>query len=44
MKLLKPKVDKVLSLVEEAAIEEAVQQLQLEKLPIKVKKGFHTEK
>lgn len=31
MKLLKPKVDKVLSLVEEAAIEEAVQQLQLEK-------------
>ncbi len=31
MTLLKPKVDKVLSLVEEAAIEEAVQQLQLEK-------------
>lgn len=29
--MLKPKVDKVLSLVEEAAIEEAVQQLQLEK-------------
>ena len=31
MKLLKPKVDKVLSLVEEAAIEEAVKQLQIEK-------------
>lgn len=32
MTLLKPKVDKVLSLVEEAEIEEAVKQLQLEKM------------
>ena len=33
MTLLKPKVDKILALVEEAAIEEAVQQLQIEKMP-----------
>lgn len=33
MTLLKPKVDKILALVEEAAIEEAVQQLQIEKTP-----------
>lgn len=40
MKLLKPKVDKVLSLVEEAAIEEAVQHYSLKNCRSKLKKVF----